>query len=234
MCFLLTLLVLFIFLASYLVNFLITYSYRQKLADCILKERGILRNLLVVHPLGLYLSSFLWGGLTVLTFLEFFIPPKPFKVAYFLLTLMVLFLLYRPLRKKILKYATPQVVDYLLFRYLPFLVSLFGAILYAVYLYNSASIGDLIPNPNVEEYLRQIYSIYGGCQFVGSLVVFVKMWDYTVGSLLINSAQLGEKFFLPLLVFTFLKEGVSVWVLSQTVLGTLIVLKRLFGLPSWA
>jgi len=57
MCLFLNLLVLFIFFISYLVNFLITYSYRQRLANCILKKSEILRNLFVVHPLELYFFS---------------------------------------------------------------------------------------------------------------------------------------------------------------------------------
>ncbi|HIP86110.1 MAG TPA: hypothetical protein EYH18_00530 [Aquifex sp.] len=233
MCFFLTLAVLFIFLSTYLVNFFITYLYRQRLADCIFKDRGVLRNFFIVHPLGLYLSSFLWGGLAVLTFLEFFIPPKPFKVLYFLLTLAVILSLYHPLKEKILKYTTPQVADYILFKYLPFSVSLFSAALYAVYLYNFATFGELVPNLNAEAYLKEAYSTYGSCPIIGLLVVLIKMWDYSIGTLLVNSAQLGKDFFLPLLFFTFLKEGVAVWILTQSVLGILIVLRRLFGFPSW-
>jgi len=233
MCFILTFLSISIFLITYLVNFFIVFSYRHRLADCLFKEKGILRNFFIVHPLEVYLSSFLWGIITVLTFLEFFVPPKPLNVAYFLLTLAVAIVFSRPFREVLLKYTNPQVSDYLVFRYFPFAVSILGAILYTVYLYNFATLGDLVSNPNAEEFLKQIYSTYGGCQFVGPFIVFIKLWDYTIGSLLINSAQLGEKFFLPFLVFTFFKTGVAIWILIQTVLGTLIVLKRVFGLPFW-
>ena len=231
MCFLLNLLLFLVASLSFLVNFFIAYLYRQRLADCIFPQnRGFLRNLFVVHPLELYFTSTLWAVASAFTFLEFFVSPKPFKVFYLLANTALVTYLYFRLRGKLLNYTTPPVADYLLLRYLPLLVSFFGAFLYAVYLYNNATVGDWIPTPDAGEYLKELYARYGWCHIAGTLIVFIKLWNYAIGSLALTTLKWGEEIYFLFWFFLFLKEGLSVWVLTTTIVGTVVALPRLFGL----
>jgi phage-related holin len=235
MCFLLNLLLFLVASLAFLVNFFIGYLYRQRLADCIFpKKRGFLRNIFVVHPLELYFTSILWAIASAFTFLEFFVSPKPFKVFYlFFVSAFVTYLYFR-LRGKLLNYTTPPVADYLLLRYLPLLVSFFGTFLYAVYLYNSSTVGDWIPNPDAEQYIKELYARYGWCHIAGSLIVLIKLWNYAIGSLLLSTLKWGEDIYFTLWFFLFLKEGLSVWVLTTTIVGTVVASLRLFGSRFWA
>ncbi len=226
MCSLLWFLSLGFFFAAYITNYLAVRAYRDKLADCLMKKEGFPKNFFIIHPLGILLSSFALGLLAVFALWELMLSFSPFKLLYFLSTAVVSVFLHNRFRGYLLEYTRKEFADYLSLSYIPLAVSVFGAIIYATYLYNTATFADFIPNPDPFAYLKEIQNTYGGCPILGTLIVLIKIWDYLLKSLELNLLRIGREPFLLAVVLTFIKEGISIWVLNRTVLGLKIMIER--------
>jgi len=210
-------------------NLFVQLLYRERVVACVVHSEGILKRLFL-QRLTAYISSLLFGlGLAFSLLLLVF---EGWVQLYLFALVNVLFtvFLYLTLKKVLERDFYPEVVLYILSKYLPWLVLIPLSLPYAVYLYNHLPLGAVIPNPDAGEYerfLRKVYLNGYRCAWVGFAVYLLKLADYTVWSLQLYLAKVSPLAFKLSVFYQFLKEGFVVWslnALTVRIMATLDIL----------
>ncbi len=228
MCLLQTLVVSFFVYLTTQVNFYPQDLFKRKVVDCFLLKENILKRFLR-GVWGTIFSSTIVGITFVWVLFNALASGEKLTLIYFITVAGLTLYLYPLVFKVFKEQIPPEVGDYLIFKYLPWVVISLTVIPYAVIFYFSVPVKDLVPIADPQRYLESVLNRYGyiHCELFRHLAVLGDFLNYLVWSVVLSLSKVSGQLFLFATFFLIIKGGISGWVVARTILGMVITLKNL-------